>query len=85
MTELNFLADFVDVGILATCLGFGYILKHWIGRVPNWLIPTLLGVIGVGLSFWVSHEFTHEALRTGLLSGLAATGAFEVVKNIKNR
>ena len=62
MTEFNFLADFVDVGILATCLGFGYILEHWIGRVPNWLTPTLLGVIGVGLSFWVSQEFTHEAL-----------------------
>lgn len=85
MTDLNFLSEFVNTGILATCLGFGYILKHWIDKVPNWLIPTILGLTGIVLNIWVCGCFTHDVLLTGLSSGLAATGAFEVYKNIKNR
>ena len=41
-----------------------------------------MGVLGVLLNTWLNgFTFTPEILLGGLASGLAATGAYEVVKN----
>ena len=42
-----------------------------------------MGVLGILLNTWVSGwAFTPQILLGGLASGLAATGAFELVKNV---
>ena len=69
---------------MAVCLAVGYIIKHSLNFIPNKYIPLILGVLGVGMNIWVNRAFTPEILLGGLASGLAATGAFEAVRNIKN-
>lgn len=84
MVNLEILTDYVNVMILASCLGLGYVIKHSINVIPNKFIPAILSVIGIALNIWVCKAFTPEVLLTGLSSGLAATGAFEFVRNFKN-
>ena len=45
-----------------------------------------MGVLGTILNVWINGwEFTPEILLGGLSSGLASTGAFELVKNLKKK
>jgi hypothetical protein len=45
-----------------------------------------MGVLGVLLNIWVADGLiTPEILLGGLASGLAATGAFEMVRNIAEK
>ena len=85
MPDINVLADYVDTMILAVCLGFGYIIKHSISKIPNNWIPLILGITGILLNVWTCQSFTLRVLLTGLCSGLAATGAFELVRNAVNK
>ena len=44
-----------------------------------------MGVLGVVLNCWVNNwGFTPEILLGGLASGLASTGSYELVDNIKS-
>ena len=46
-------------------------------------IPLIMAVLGVILNVWMNAwSFTPEILLGGLASGLASTGAFELVRNI---
>lgn len=83
MIDMMILSDYVNVMILALCLGFGYVIKHSVRIIPNNYIPAIIAVTGVVLNIWACRAFTPEVLLTGLSSGLAATGAFEFIRNIK--
>jgi hypothetical protein len=81
---MEILSQYVVVIIVAICLCIGYIIKHSIKIIPNDLIPLIMGVIGVVLNIWFNAwSFTPEILLGGLASGLASTGAFELVRNIR--
>lgn len=83
---MEMLAEFVVVIVMAICLGVGYIIKHSIPEIPNKYIPLIMGVLGIVLNAWVNgFAFTPEILLGGLASGLASTGAFEVVKNLREK
>lgn len=82
---MDFLSKYVVVVVLAICLCIGYIIKHSISFIPNKFIPLILAVIGIVLNVWINGwSFTPEILLGGLASGLASTGAFEMIKNISN-
>lgn len=81
---MEVLSEYVVAIIVAICLCIGYIIKHSIKIVPNDLIPLIMGVLGVVLNVWFNAwSFTPETLLGGLASGLASTGAFELVRNIR--
>lgn len=80
---MEILSNFIVVLVMAICLSIGYIIKHSLSFIPNKYIPLILGVIGVIANIWVNKSFTPEVLLGGLASGLAATGAFEAVRNVK--
>jgi hypothetical protein len=83
MVEL--LSKYVVAVVLAICLCVGYIIKHSISFIPNKFIPLILAVIGTVLNVWINGWiFTPEILLGGLASGLASTGAFEMIRNITN-
>jgi hypothetical protein len=83
MVEL--LSKYVVAVVLAICLCVGYIIKHSISFIPNKFIPLILAVIGTVLNVWINGWiFTPEVLLGGLASGLASTGAFEMIRNITN-
>lgn len=81
---MEILADYVVIVVLGICLGFGFIIKHSLDFIPNKYIPLIMGLLGTGLNVWLNTGlFTPEILLGGLASGLASTGAFELVKNIR--
>ena len=81
---MEVLSNYVVAITMAICLAIGYLIKHSLNFIPNKYIPLILAIIGIGVNVWVNQTFTPEILLGGLASGLAATGAFEAVKNITN-
>ena len=83
---MDILNQYVVAVIMAICLAFGYIIKNSLSFIPNKFIPLIMGVLGVVLNAWLNVWcFTPEILLGGLASGLAATGAFELVRNISEK
>ena len=80
---MEILSQYVVVIVMAICLAVGYVIKHSLNFIPNKYIPLVMAILGTVLNVWVnSWAFTPEILLGGLASGLAATGAFELVRNI---
>lgn len=81
---MEILNQYVVVAIVAICLSIGFIIKNSLDFIPNKYIPLVMAIIGVVLNVWMNTgAFTPEILLGGLASGLASTGAFELVRNIK--
>lgn len=72
--------------IALICFGVGYVIKHFIPKLPNKYIPLILAVLGlilnVGFNNWT---FTFDIVISGIGSGLIATGSFEAVRNLANK
>lgn len=82
--DLNILLEYVNVIILGICLCVGYIVKNVITTEKvNKYIPLIAGVLGLILAVVsdVDH-ITLNTILTGLLSGLASTGMYEMFKNL---
>ena len=81
--DISVLLNYVNIIILGICLCVGYVIKHLIPSDKiNGYIPLINCVLGVLLVFWMNHEMTPELLLVGLISGLAATGAYELFRNL---
>jgi len=81
---MEILVDYVVVLVAAICLCFGYIIKNSLDFVPNKYIPLIMAVLGVLLNVWLNAwSLTPQILLGGLASGLASTGSFEMVRNLK--
>lgn len=81
---MDLLNEFTVIAVVAICLCVGYVIKHSLTFIPNKYIPLIMAVLGVILNVWINNwAFTPEILLGGLASGLASTGAFELVRNIK--
>ena len=81
---MEILNEYVIAVVVAICLGVGYVIKHSLSFIPNKYIPLIMAVLGIVLNVWVNKGlFTPEILLGGLASGLASTGAFEAIRNIK--
>lgn len=83
---MEFLDKYVVVVIVGICLALGYIIKHSLNFIPNKYIPLIMGIVGVLLNVWMNDwNFNVQILLGGLASGLASTGAFEMVRNIRSK
>ncbi|MSS63194.1 holin [Lachnospiraceae bacterium WCA-693-APC-MOT-I] len=80
---MELLNDYVVVVVMAICMAIGYIIKTSLEFIPNKYIPLIMAVMGVILNVWLNKNFTPEILLGGLASGLASTGTYEAVRNIK--
>lgn len=80
---MEFLTEYVIIVVMGICLCLGYVIKNSLDFVSNKYIPLIMAVLGVVLNVWINKAFTPEILLGGLASGLASTGAFEAVRNIK--
>ena len=80
---MDLLNQFIVVAVMAICLCLWHVIKHSLNAIPNKYIPLIMAVLGVILNVWMNAwTFTPEILLGGLASGLASTGAFELVRNI---
>lgn len=82
---LEVLNDYIEILIMAGCLGFGYIIKHSLDFIPNKYIPLILGIMGILLNVWSKETISVEVFVGGVSSGLAAVGVFEGVKHLRNK
>jgi hypothetical protein len=81
---MEMLTEYVILVVLAICLAFGFIIKNSLDIIPNKYIPLIMAVLGVMLNVWLNTgAFTPEILLGGLASGLASTGAFELIRNTR--
>lgn len=82
---MEFLSEYTVALVLGICFAFGFIIKHFIGFIPNRFIPLIMGALGVFLNVWVAAwAFTPEILLGGLASGLAATGMHQAFTGLVN-
>nr|MDD6335678.1 phage holin family protein [bacterium] len=80
---MELLQEYIVAAIMAICVGIGFIIKYSLDFIPNKYIPLILGTLGIIINIWAAGwAFTPEILLGGLASGLAATGAFEAVRNL---
>lgn len=78
---MEFLNDFMIPIIMGICLCVGYVIKKWVADVDNKLIPTILAILGIILSMWISNwNITPEVILSGMVSGLASTGLHQAFK-----
>ena len=65
--------------VMGICLCLGYILKHALpGKTINRFIPLIAGICGVGMNIWLTLDLSPQVVLTGLVSGLASTGAHQL-------
>lgn len=84
---MEFLNDYMLPIVLGICLCVGYIVKKWVHDLDNKYIPTIVAVLGVVLSSWISGwQITPQVILGGLVSGLASTGVHQLFKQyIENK
>ncbi|MBQ7919254.1 MAG: phage holin family protein [Lachnospiraceae bacterium] len=82
--DLSFLLELVDPIILGICLVAGYALKTAFTRFPNKYIPLAALCTGVVLAIIInmSGGITPQVILEGMISGLASTGMYELVRNL---
>ena len=81
---MEIMNEYIVAVVFAICLGAGYLIKNSLTFIQNKYIPLIVGILGIIINIWANTgAFTPEILLGGLSSGLAATGGYELLKNIK--
>lgn len=82
--DLSFLLQLINPIILGICLLVGYSLKTAFDKFPNKYIPLTslcLGTI-IAIIIHMSSGINAEIVLGGMISGLAATGMYELLRNL---
>lgn len=76
------LNDFIVLVPCVAALMVGFLIKYAIPVLPNRYIPVICGIIGLAVNLWINMAITPDIVVSGLVSGVAATGMFEMVRNL---
>lgn len=83
---MEYLNQYMVLLVVNICLCVGYVIKNSITFIPNRFIPLIMAILGTILNIWVNGgQFSPEILLGGLVSGLASTGSYEMIKNLKGQ
>lgn len=75
------LSDFIVLIPCICAMIIGFLVKNALKFIPNRYIPIICAAVGVGINIWINMAVTPCVFVEGLVSGIAATGMFETVKN----
>jgi len=79
----QFFTQYAVFPIAIICFAVGYVIKHFIPKLPNRFIPLILAVLGLILNLAFNNwSFTFDVIVSGIGSGLISTGSFEAVRNL---
>lgn len=85
--NINFLSDYINPIILGICLMVGFVLKTAFDKFPNKYIPLSALCMGTIISILInfSSGINAEVILGGMISGLASTGLYEMLRNLLNK
>lgn len=86
--DISFLLDYINVITLGICLCVGFALKYaklfeWLGNQYIPLSMLALGSVINILIYWP--DINAAVVLSGMMSGLASTGLYEMMKNLLGR
>ena len=85
MKDITFLLDYINMVTLGICLCVGFAMKHaklfeWLG---NQYIPLFMLILGTVINVLINWpEINAQAVLGGMISGLASTGLYEMLRNL---
>lgn len=83
--DISFLLDYVNLVTLGICLCVGFALKYaklfeWLG---NQYIPLSMLLLGTVINLSINWpDIGSQVILGGMISGLASTGLYEMMRNI---
>lgn len=81
--DLSILLNYIDVITLGICLCVGYVTKSSLDFIPNKYIPLVMLLLGMILNVAFNFpKINGVVILTGMISGLASTGLYEMFKNL---
>lgn len=81
--DITFLSQYVNVLIFGICLIVGYVIKNAFDSIPNKYIPLAVTCLGLILAFVTNTaHWSLDVALTGMVSGLASTGCYELLRNL---
>ena len=82
--DISVLTQYLSIVVVGICLCVGYIIKNSLDFIPNKYIPLIMGVLGLVINILInlSTGINAEVILSGLFSGLASTGLYEMFKNL---
>lgn len=85
--DINFLLEYINLQILGICLMVGYVLKTAFNKFPNKYIPLAALVLGTMIAIVVNMKtgINVDVILGGMISGLASTGLYEMLRNLLNK
>lgn len=77
---MEYLNEYFELVVVGICLCLGYIIKNLIPTDKiNKFIPLIMGISGMIINLWIkAFALTPQTVLTGLVSGLASTGMYEM-------
>ena len=84
MMDLSFLLEYINPIILGICLAVGYALKTAFDKFPNKYIPLAALCSGTLIAILInlSSGINAQVILGGMISGLASTGLYEMLRNL---
>lgn len=85
--DISVLMQYIDLIVVGICLCVGYMIKTGFDKIPNKYIPLIVGILGliIKISMSLTTGINAEVVLSGLFSGLASTGLYEMFKNLINK
>lgn len=85
--DINFLLNYINPAILGICLLMGYVLKTAFDKFPNKYIPLFALILGTVIAIAINFKtgITIENVLAGMISGLASTGLYEMLRNLLDK
>ena len=84
MIDLSFLTSYAVPVVIGICLCIGYVVKTSLTFIKNKYIPLIMAIVGILLSIWINRSIDPNIILSGMFSGLASTGLYEMFRNIIN-
>lgn len=85
--DLTYLFEYVNLLTLGICLCLGFALKTAFNHFPNKYIPLVALSAGclVNILINLKSGFNASVILGGMISGLASTGLYEMMRNLLNK
>ena len=76
----------MDLSVLTQYLSIIVVIKNSLDFIPNKYIPLIMLVLGLAINILINiNGINAEVILTGMFSGLASTGMYEMFRNLINK